>query len=83
MESGAKACSKKDAGIGGETSRPEEKAKTRLSPNNYDFQLIGTQRTGDRTTYEIEVTPKRQDKYLFQGRIWVDSDDYALVRADE
>jgi hypothetical protein len=65
-----------------ETSRPAEKPKTRLSPDNYDFQLVGTERTGDRTSYEIEVTPKRREKYLFHGRIWVDTEDYALVRAD-
>jgi len=64
-----------------ETSRPEEKPKTRLSPDNYDFQLVGTERTGGRTSYEIEVTPKRREKYLFHGRIWVDAEDYALVRA--
>jgi hypothetical protein len=39
-----------------ETSRPAEKPKTRLSPDNYDFQLVGTERTGERTSYEIEVT---------------------------
>jgi MucB/RseB N-terminal domain len=65
-----------------ETSRPEARAKTRLCPDNYDFQMAGTEAVGERVAYMIDVTPKRHDKYLFTGRIWVDAEDYALVRAD-
>jgi hypothetical protein len=65
-----------------ETSRPEERVKARLSPDNYEFQMIGSEKAGDRTVYTIDVTPKRREKYLFCGRIWVDAEDYALVRAD-
>jgi hypothetical protein len=24
--------------------------------------------------------PKRPDKYLFEGKVWIDSQDYAIVR---
>ena len=65
-----------------EASRPEERVKARLSPDNYEFQMIGSEKAGDRTVYTIDVTPKRREKYLFRGRIWVDAEDYALVRAD-
>lgn len=65
-----------------ETSRPAERTKTRLCSDNYEFQLVGAEKNGERTTYAIDVTPKRKEKYLFHGRIWVDSEDYALVRAD-
>ena len=65
-----------------ETSRPDVRITTRLSPDNYDFQLVDCEREGDRTLYVIEVTPKRKDKYLFRGRIWVDAEDCALVRTD-
>lgn len=65
-----------------ETSRPEERIKTRLCPDNYEFQLVGKEKAGERTAYAIDVTPKRKEKYLFHGRIWVDSEDYALMRAD-
>ena len=36
----------------------------------------------DRTAYVLETHPKRKEKYLFRGRIWVDAEDYALVRAE-
>jgi hypothetical protein len=30
----------------------------------------------------IDASPKRQDEYLFRGRIWVDAEDYALARVE-
>src|SRR6266849_7449443 len=65
-----------------ETSRPEERAGARLNSENYDFSLIGTELAAGRTAYVLEVRPKRNEKYLFDGRIWVDAEDYALVRAE-
>jgi hypothetical protein len=65
-----------------ETSRPEMRAKARLTPENYDFEVIGTEPVDDRTAYVLEISPKRKEKYLFRGRIWVDVEDYALMRAE-
>jgi len=65
-----------------ETSRPEVRAGARLIPENYDFALVGTELVADRTAYVMEIRPKRNEHYLFEGRIWVDAEDYALVRAE-
>jgi len=65
-----------------QTSGPEARAKTRLCPDNYEFLMVGLENVANRAAYTIDVTPKRRDKYLFAGRIWVDAEDYALVRAD-
>lgn len=65
-----------------ETSRPGERAKSRLTADNYNFQLLGVEAVADRTAYVLELTPKRKEKYLFRGRILVDAEDYALVRAE-
>jgi MucB/RseB N-terminal domain len=65
-----------------ETSRPEMRPRTKINPENYDFEVVGTELVADRTAYVLEVNPKRKDKYLFRGRIWVDAEDYALVRAE-
>jgi hypothetical protein len=64
-----------------QTSTPETRAKTRLCSDNYEFQMVGLV-AGDRPTYAIDARPKRHDKLLFEGRIWVDAEDYALVRAE-
>lgn len=65
-----------------ETSRPEMRVSARLIPENYEFALIGTELVGGRPAYVLEVRPKRKEKNLFQGRIWVDAEDYALARAE-
>jgi hypothetical protein len=65
-----------------ETSRPEMRGKSKINPENYEFKFAGTELVGDRPAYVLEVTPKRKEKYLFRGHIWVDAEDYALVRAE-
>jgi outer membrane lipoprotein-sorting protein len=65
-----------------ETSRPDMRASTKLISENYDFALVGTELVAGRATYVLEIRPKRSEKYLFQGRIWVDAEDYALARAE-
>jgi len=44
--------------------------------------MAGTEVIDGRTAYVLEVSPKRKEKYLFRGRIWVDAEDYALARAE-
>jgi hypothetical protein len=65
-----------------QASQPEARSKARLSSENYEFQMAGTDELDGRSVYAIDVSPKRKEKYLFRGRIWVDARDYALVRAD-
>jgi hypothetical protein len=65
-----------------ETSRPEIRATARLIRENYDFALVGTELAAGRAAYVLEIKPKRNEKYLFEGRIWVDAEDYALARAE-
>ncbi len=67
-----------------ETSRAAVRPKTQLTPENYSFSLQGSSLdvVAGRPTYVIGVVPKRADKYLFKGRIWVDACDYAVVRSE-
>jgi hypothetical protein len=65
-----------------ETSQPDTRPKTRMVPANYEFHLVGSESLQGRPAYVIDVIPKRSDKYLFRGRIWVDAADFALARAE-
>jgi hypothetical protein len=65
-----------------DTSRPQTRAKNRITTENYSFQMIETSPIEGRMAYVIEANPKREDKSLFRGRIWVDIEDYALVRVE-
>jgi outer membrane lipoprotein-sorting protein len=65
-----------------ETSRPEIRAGAKLNSENYEFELVGTEELAGRAAYVLEIRPKREEKNLFRGRIWVDAEDYALARAE-
>ncbi len=65
-----------------ETSLPNSRPKTRLVPQNYEFNLVGSDYVEGRPAYVVEALPKRSDKYLFRGRVWVDAQDYAVVRIE-
>src|SRR5271165_1601032 len=65
-----------------ETSQPEIRPATSLTPENYRFQMLGNDSVDARPTYVIQVLPKREDKYLFEGRVWVDTEDFAVVRVE-
>jgi hypothetical protein len=65
-----------------EASTPQIRLKTQLSAENYDFHLDGIETVAGRPAYAISVKPKRHEERLFEGKIWVDAQDYALARAE-
>lgn len=64
------------------SSSRDARLRSQITPDNYDFQMIGSDLLAGRPNYVLEVSPKREDKALFQGRIWVDAEDYALARVE-
>ena len=65
-----------------EASRRGTRKSTRLIPANYDFQIVGQDTLETGPTYVLEVSPKTPNKYLINGKIWVDASDYAIVRIE-
>jgi hypothetical protein len=55
---------------------------TALNGENYDFKLVDYVRSPSRSMYILAVTPKTKSKFLFRGRVWVDADDFAVVRLE-
>ena len=53
-----------------------------ISPANYTFDLLGEQQVGPHRCFVAQAIPKRRDKYLFEGKIWIDVQDYAVVRIE-
>ena len=51
-----------------------------IRPANYEFKLIGEDDVGSYHCFVVEALPRRIDKYLFDGFIWIDTSDYAIVR---
>jgi hypothetical protein len=65
-----------------ESSHPDERPKSRITSDNYNFRMVETSPIDGRTAYVIQAIPRRRDKSLFRGQIWVDAEDYALVRVE-
>lgn len=65
-----------------ESMRESERRQKEMDTNNYDFQLVGHERTPSREFYVLEVIPKGKSKFLFQGKIWVDAQDFGIARME-
>lgn len=63
-----------------ETAAGREHHDSALTPANYTFTRIGEEDLGPYHCYVVQATPKRQDKYLFEGSIWIDAQDFAVVK---
>jgi hypothetical protein len=53
-----------------------------ISADNYSLNLLGEQQVGPYRCFVGEAQPKRKDKYLFEGKLWIDVDDYSVVRIE-
>jgi hypothetical protein len=65
-----------------EASRRGTRNGTRLTPANYDFQIVGQETLETGLAYVLQVSPKTPSKYLIDGKIWVDANDYSIVRIE-
>jgi hypothetical protein len=60
----------------------KQKVDSSISPANYAAQLMGTEQRNGRDCYVLALTPKRRDKYLFVGKVWIDKEDAAIARVE-
>lgn len=65
-----------------EASERGEREQTRIVPENYDFRLLDTEVIEGRQSYVLEISPKTNNKFLVRGRIWVDAQDFAIMRVE-
>jgi hypothetical protein len=65
-----------------DASRDGTRDNTRLTPANYDFQFVGQEKLETGAAYVMRVTPRTANKYLIDGKIWVDANDYSIVRIE-
>jgi hypothetical protein len=61
---------------------PEIQRRSALTEANYHFRLTGHESGPSAGTYVLQVEPRRKDKFLYRGRIWVDASDFAVVRLE-
>jgi hypothetical protein len=63
-----------------EAANPENKSRTALNASNYDFTLAGYETSGETPQYVLNVKPKKDTKFVYRGKIWVDGKDFAVTR---
>jgi hypothetical protein len=65
-----------------EAAAGKEHHDSAISTDNYSLNLLGEQQVGPYRCFAAEVRPKRKDKYLFEGKLWIDVQDYSVVRIE-
>jgi outer membrane lipoprotein-sorting protein len=60
----------------------ENQKRIAMNQENYEFTLIGHEDTPRGPSYVLSVKPRTKNKYLFHGKIWVDAEQFAIVRME-
>ena len=68
--------------LDGETQIVKDYSATDISEYNYDFQLLGEDESLGIRCYRLGLIPKRAEKTLLRGTIWVDVNSYLLRRME-
>jgi len=63
-------------------ARGKDRHDSAITPANYTLELIGEDEVRSHPCYVLRASPKRADKYLFEGKVWIDKQDFAVVRIE-
>ncbi len=65
-----------------EAGQPSIRQGAAINPDNYEFNLLLEEYQRDDDSYIFWATPRKKTKFLFIGRVWVDSRDFAITRIE-
>jgi len=65
-----------------ETAAGKNKTASAIVSANYETKLLGETQYQNHDCYLLELYPKRRDKVLLEGKIWVDKQDFAIVKLE-
>ncbi|MEK6299705.1 MAG: outer membrane lipoprotein-sorting protein [Acidobacteriota bacterium] len=65
-----------------ETALERNRVDSSITPSNYSLALLGEAEVAGSHCFVVQATPKRADKYLFKGKIWIHSVDFAIVQIE-
>jgi hypothetical protein len=63
-------------------SHRETRDGSRIAPANYKFNMVGQETLDTGPAYVLAIVPKTENKYLLDGKIWVNAKDYSIVRIE-
>lgn len=65
-----------------EAANMENQRQTALTPENYNFTLLGSRPSAYGGCYRLGVEPRRSNKFLYRGEICVNAVDFAVESID-
>jgi len=68
--------------LANEAEITKDYSSTDLSPVNYDFRFLREEEASGQRCYVIELVPRRKDKHLLRGNVWVDAKTYLIHRSE-
>lgn len=60
----------------------KDQKQVELSPENYNFESQGLDTSGDDPSYILGVTPRKETRFLYRGKVWIDAHDFALAHME-
>jgi hypothetical protein len=66
--------------LASEVDIAKDHASTDFSADNYDFRFIREENVSDQRCFVLELLPRRKDKSLLRGNIWIDATTYLVHR---
>jgi hypothetical protein len=64
------------------TAKGNDRRDSSITPANYRFVTLGTEQLDGRLCYVVQATPVHKNKYLFEGRVWIDAAEFAVARIE-
>ena len=65
-----------------ETEPAKDAHKKELSADNYEFRLMGEDTLDGHRAYILSMNPRRDEKDLIRGKLWVDAASYNILRIE-
>lgn len=63
-----------------ETAAGRGRQDSAIKPENYALEVVGKEDLDGRECLVVDALPTRKDKYLFEGRVWIDARDFAVAK---
>jgi len=63
-----------------EAVNQDNRTRIELTPSNYSFSLVGVE--PDTGNYVLGVLAKTKNKFLYNGKVWIDAKDYTVTRIE-
>ncbi len=65
-----------------DASKGKSHRDSSITPSNYFLEVVGEEKVDGHRCFVAKATPRRKDKYLFEGKVWVDGRDFAIVKIE-